>query len=151
MFPFNLGGINSPFTNSFGPNNVDHPFFDYNSFLNPLFESNPFSIFQNSNENERRQAGGQRPQNNEEFKSPPNPPKGENKNQKIENPFDILKNQGNEYFKKGNYEKAIECYTKAIEKDSSQAVYYMNRAIAYKYSNNLKKVQFFLSFLLTKN
>lgn len=141
MFPFNV--FNSPFTNSFGPNNVDHPFFDYNNFLNPFFESNPFSGFGNSDENERRQGREQRPKNNEEFKNPSVPPMGENKNKKFENPFDALKVQGNEYFKKGNYEKAIECYTKAIENDSSQAVYYMNRAIAYKYSNNLKKVELF--------
>lgn len=51
------------------------------------------------------------------------------------------KAEGNDYFKKGIYDKAIACYTKAIEecpKDNvtELATFYQNRAAAY---DNLKK------------
>ncbi|XP_052744035.1 serine/threonine-protein phosphatase 5 [Bicyclus anynana] len=41
-----------------------------------------------------------------------------------------LKNEANEYFKKQNYDRAIEFYSKAIEKNPRNAVYYANRSIA---------------------
>ncbi|XP_046744529.1 serine/threonine-protein phosphatase 5 [Diprion similis] len=42
-----------------------------------------------------------------------------------------FKEEANEYFKKQDYNRAIELYTKAIEVDSTVAVYYGNRSFAY--------------------
>ncbi|KAJ0173510.1 hypothetical protein K1T71_010659 [Dendrolimus kikuchii] len=41
-----------------------------------------------------------------------------------------LKNEANEFFKKQSYNNAIELYTKAIEKNPKNAVYFANRSIA---------------------
>ncbi|XP_013171099.1 PREDICTED: serine/threonine-protein phosphatase 5 [Papilio xuthus] len=41
-----------------------------------------------------------------------------------------LKNEANEFFKKQNYDAAIELYTKAIEKNPNNAVFFANRSIA---------------------
>ncbi|CAK1583856.1 unnamed protein product [Parnassius mnemosyne] len=41
-----------------------------------------------------------------------------------------LKNEANELFKKQHYDDAIELYSKAIEKNPNNAVYYANRSIA---------------------
>ncbi|XP_075982644.1 protein phosphatase D3 [Anticarsia gemmatalis] len=41
-----------------------------------------------------------------------------------------LKNEANEYFKKQSYNNAIELYTKAIEKNPKNAVFFANRSIA---------------------
>ncbi|XP_072929717.1 serine/threonine-protein phosphatase 5 [Epargyreus clarus] len=41
-----------------------------------------------------------------------------------------LKNEANDYFKKQNYNRAIELYTQAIEKNGKNAVFYANRSIA---------------------
>ncbi|KAF9806880.1 hypothetical protein SFRURICE_005837 [Spodoptera frugiperda] len=43
---------------------------------------------------------------------------------------DKLKNEANEYFKKQSYNNAIELYTKAIEKNPKNAVFFANRSIA---------------------
>ena len=43
-----------------------------------------------------------------------------------------LKEQGNDYFKKGDYNTAIVCYSKAIEITNSNPTYYLNRAKCYK-------------------
>jgi len=49
----------------------------------------------------------------------------------------VAKNRGNKYFKGGVYDKAIECYTEAIDicpadhKDDI-ATFYQNRAAAYE-------------------
>ncbi|MBN3308140.1 small glutamine-rich tetratricopeptide repeat-containing protein beta [Amia ocellicauda] len=42
-----------------------------------------------------------------------------------------LKNEGNNHMKEENYSSAVECYTKAIELDLKNAVYYCNRAAAH--------------------
>ncbi|KAI3402545.2 PPT1 [Candida oxycetoniae] len=42
-----------------------------------------------------------------------------------------LKDQGNQYLKENKYEEAIESYTKAIELDSENAIFYSNRAQAH--------------------
>jgi len=42
-----------------------------------------------------------------------------------------LKELANEHFKKQEYDKAIQLYTEAIEKDGQNATYYGNRSIAY--------------------
>lgn len=39
--------------------------------------------------------------------------------------------QGNAYFKEGKYEAAVECYTKGIEADNTNALLSANRAMAY--------------------
>ena len=57
----------------------------------------------------------------------------------ITDPFEkamAVKNKGNKYFRGGRYQKAIECYTKALEhcpEDRPQdvATFYQNRAAAY--------------------
>ena len=41
------------------------------------------------------------------------------------------KNKGNQEFKEGNYEKAIEQYTLAISMDPQNCIYYSNRAGAF--------------------
>ncbi|XP_047536700.1 serine/threonine-protein phosphatase 5 [Vanessa atalanta] len=41
-----------------------------------------------------------------------------------------LKNEANEYFKRQNYNRAIELYTEAIEKNPTSAVYFANRSIS---------------------
>ncbi|XP_061722125.1 serine/threonine-protein phosphatase 5 [Cydia pomonella] len=43
---------------------------------------------------------------------------------------DRWKNEANEYFKKQNYNTAIELYSKAIDKNPNNAVYYANRSIS---------------------
>ncbi|XP_037794139.1 serine/threonine-protein phosphatase 5-like [Penaeus monodon] len=42
-----------------------------------------------------------------------------------------IKSEANEYFKKQQYDKAIELYTEAIELNNTVAVYYGNRSFAY--------------------
>lgn len=49
-----------------------------------------------------------------------------------ENLADSHKEKGNNAFKQGNYQQAIEWFTKAIEEDSSICIYYANRAKCYK-------------------
>ncbi|CCD23612.1 protein serine/threonine phosphatase NDAI_0B05790 [Naumovozyma dairenensis CBS 421] len=41
-----------------------------------------------------------------------------------------LKNEGNKYIKEKKYTKAVEYYTKAIELDSTQSIFFSNRALA---------------------
>ncbi|CAJ0748089.1 12151_t:CDS:2 [Entrophospora sp. SA101] len=41
------------------------------------------------------------------------------------------KEMGNGFFKRGNYELAIEHYGKAIEHDPKESIYFINRAMAY--------------------
>ncbi|CAJ0632270.1 1278_t:CDS:2 [Entrophospora sp. SA101] len=51
------------------------------------------------------------------------------------------KEMGNGFFKRGNYELAIEHYGKAIEHDPKESIYFINRAMAYlKLQNELDKV-----------
>ncbi|KAF2897166.1 hypothetical protein ILUMI_09010 [Ignelater luminosus] len=59
-----------------------------------------------------------------------------------ENPA-VLKEQGNEAFKNGNFEEAIALYTKAIKLTSDEkelAVYFKNRAAAYLKQEKYEKV-----------
>lgn len=42
-----------------------------------------------------------------------------------------FKNEANEFFRKEKYAAAEELYSKAIEMDDSNAVYYANRSIAH--------------------
>jgi len=44
---------------------------------------------------------------------------------------EIYKIQGNEQFKDGNFENALECFTKAITLDSSNHILYSNRSATY--------------------
>ncbi|XP_056322126.1 small glutamine-rich tetratricopeptide repeat-containing protein beta isoform X2 [Danio aesculapii] len=47
-----------------------------------------------------------------------------------------LKNEGNNHMKEENYSSAVDCYTKAIELDQRNAVYYCNRAAAHSKLEN---------------
>ncbi|XP_045453104.1 serine/threonine-protein phosphatase 5 [Melitaea cinxia] len=47
-----------------------------------------------------------------------------------ENAAENLKNEANEFFKRQNYNRAIELYSQAIEKNPTSAVYYANRSIS---------------------
>jgi len=49
------------------------------------------------------------------------------------------KEKGNKNYMSGDYKQAIENYTKAIELDPSQAVFYSNRAAAYIEIDELEK------------
>ncbi|XP_031467476.1 small glutamine-rich tetratricopeptide repeat-containing protein beta [Phasianus colchicus] len=55
---------------------------------------------------------------------------------------DHLKDEGNNHMKEENYGAAVDCYTRAIELDPNNAVYYCNRAAAQsklsKYSEAIK-------------
>ncbi|KAL4476381.1 hypothetical protein ABPG74_010114 [Tetrahymena malaccensis] len=42
-----------------------------------------------------------------------------------------VKNEGNEFYKSRNFEKALECYNKAIELQPSEILYYNNKAAVY--------------------
>jgi stress-induced-phosphoprotein 1 len=42
-----------------------------------------------------------------------------------------FKEKGNQYFKEQNYEKAIEFYSKAIEAEPSNHIFYSNRSLTY--------------------
>lgn len=44
---------------------------------------------------------------------------------------EALKEQGNQLFKLSDFDKAIDCFTKAIEIDSSNAKYFLNRSLCY--------------------
>lgn len=52
------------------------------------------------------------------------------------NEADKMKGEGNELMRSENFEKAIEMYSKAIELDSSNQVFYCNRAAAHSKLNN---------------
>ncbi|XP_066523622.1 RNA polymerase II-associated protein 3 isoform X2 [Hoplias malabaricus] len=43
----------------------------------------------------------------------------------------VQKDRGNAYFKEGKYEAAVECYTKGMEADTTNALLTANRAMAY--------------------
>ncbi|KAF2353103.1 SGTA homodimerization domain [Trinorchestia longiramus] len=47
-----------------------------------------------------------------------------------------FKMEGNTRMKEGSFAASIQCYTKAIEKDPSNAVYYCNRAAAHSKTEN---------------
>ncbi|CAD8210244.1 unnamed protein product [Paramecium octaurelia] len=47
--------------------------------------------------------------------------------------------KGNNFFTQKNYQKAIECYTKAINLHGSDSIYYSNRAVAYRLLNKYKE------------
>lgn len=42
-----------------------------------------------------------------------------------------VKNEGNDFYKSRNFEKALECYNKAIELQPSEILYYNNKAAVY--------------------
>lgn len=50
-----------------------------------------------------------------------------------------LKEKGNTHFAKGRFEKAIECYTDAIELDSTNHVLYSNRSAALNKLNRFSE------------
>lgn len=49
------------------------------------------------------------------------------------------KNNGNAAFQKGNNAEAIKCYSKAVELDPNNHVYYTNRATAYASAQDWEK------------
>lgn len=59
---------------------------------------------------------------------------------------ELLKNKGNDFFKKGDYEEAINYYTKAIGLNPNDASYYCNRAACY-----MKLKKYFLALLVYIN
>lgn len=53
----------------------------------------------------------------------------------------MLKDRGNAYFKEGKYEAAVECYTKGIEADNTNALLPANRAMAYLKLNRFSEAE----------
>jgi len=49
------------------------------------------------------------------------------------------KNRGNQLFKEGDTTQALQAYSKAIELEPDNAIYYSNRAAAYTYNNEFDK------------
>ena len=64
---------------------------------------------------------------------PPPPPKKESKPEKmdIEDPAEQAKAKGNEFFKKKNFNEAINSYEEAININPNEPLYYNNKAAAY--------------------
>lgn len=62
----------------------------------------------------------------------PTPEVSQEKKKEAEN----LKNKGNDLMKGDKFAEAVQCYTRAIEIDSHNAIYYCNRAAAYSKLNN---------------
>ncbi|NXF73107.1 SGTB protein, partial [Sclerurus mexicanus] len=52
---------------------------------------------------------------------------------------DQLKDEGNNHMKEENYGAAVDCYTRAIQLDPNNAVYYCNRAAAHSKLNNYRE------------
>ena len=50
-----------------------------------------------------------------------------------------FKTQGNEFFKKQSYQKAIECYNKGLEIEPNNAILLSNKAAAYIKSGDIKE------------
>ncbi|XP_050708415.1 small glutamine-rich tetratricopeptide repeat-containing protein alpha-like [Eriocheir sinensis] len=50
-----------------------------------------------------------------------------------------LKNEGNQLMRDERFTEALDCYTRAISKDSQNAVYYCNRAAAHSKLNNQRE------------
>lgn len=48
-----------------------------------------------------------------------------------EQPGEGAKGEGNTAFSAGNFDEAVRCYSRAIQADSSNPVYYSNRAMAH--------------------
>ena len=71
----------------------------------------------------------------EEFVPPPQPPKKEEAPKKTADSHlpehERVKNEGNEQYKKKNFEKALELYNKAIQLEPTEVLYYNNKAAAY--------------------
>ena len=55
------------------------------------------------------------------------------------NPALEWKEKGNEYVKQKKYQEALNCYTKAIEFDSTNEVFYSNRSLMYNNLGNFNK------------
>lgn len=60
-----------------------------------------------------------------------------------EKEYEVLRQEGNEAYKKKDYDEAVDCYTDAIEAaeraGEPQAAIFANRAAAYMMQNNFKK------------
>lgn len=54
-----------------------------------------------------------------------------------ENPAEVMKNKGNEAFKKKNFNEALNLYEEAIRLNPNEALYYNNKAAAYIETNEL--------------
>ncbi|NXG15010.1 SGTB protein, partial [Grallaria varia] len=52
---------------------------------------------------------------------------------------DQLKDEGNNHMKEENFGAAVDCYTRAIQLDPNNAVYYCNRAAAHSKLNNYRE------------
>ena len=70
----------------------------------------------------------------EDVVPPPQPPKKEEPPKKAYGSHlpehESIKNEGNEQYKKKNFEKALELYNKAIQLEPTEVLYYNNKAAA---------------------
>ena len=65
--------------------------------------------------------------------------------------WEILKEKGNEEFKKKNYNSAINLYSHAIELNSSEETLYGNRALCYKSVNKFRQAMYDLNNAIKLN
>jgi len=109
---------------------------------------------QNYQQQQQQQNNAHRSQNQRaQPRNEPNRPDKELKKTKVEsakeaeiakaeqnpNSGHYYKRIGNDFYKKGQYQKAIENYTKAIQIDDTETIFFSNRARAYKLLGDFKK------------
>lgn len=84
-------------------------------------------------ESPKAEASPSQPMKEESYSAPPPPKKEAPKPQKmdVEDPAEQAKNKGNDFFKKKQFNDAINSYEEAIKLNPNEPLYYNNKAAAY--------------------